>query len=96
MTVPNSSQSASVPAEYRTLYAYLNNRFADIVVLTFAQIESLLGFALPEHAHSRLDWWASAVDGAVSSKQALAWSQAHMTATPNLGAHSVMFERHAR
>ena len=94
MTVPHSSQASSVPTEYRSLYAYLNNRFADTIVLTFEQIESLLGFALPDNARCRLDWWASAVEGAVPSRQASSWSQARMTATPNLHANSVMFERH--
>ena len=36
--------------EYRLLYKYLHDRFADRVVLTFSEIESLIGFALPAAA----------------------------------------------
>ena len=32
-----------VPAEYLSLYTYLEHRFASIVVLTFEQMEALLG-----------------------------------------------------
>ena len=93
MTVPLSSVSSAVSSEYRSLHKYLNNRFADTVVLTFAQIESLLGFALPDMARLRLDWWASAPKGIAPSNQASAWTSASMTATPNLAAQKVMFER---
>jgi hypothetical protein len=74
----------------------LNNRFADTVVLTFEQIESLLGIALPDLARLRTDWWAGAVQGGVPSMQALSWTEACMTATPNLSARSVSFERQVR
>ena len=33
---------------YRLLYKYLQDRYADTVVLTFGQIESIVGFALPD------------------------------------------------
>jgi len=57
MTDPASAPSSVW--EYRSLYRYLDNRFADTVVLTFAQIESLLGFTLPDLARLRPDWWAA-------------------------------------
>ena len=93
MTVSHLLPSSGVAAEYRSLYTYLNARFADTIVLTFAQIETLLGFALPDQARSCLAWWAGAAEGCVPSDQASSWSQAHRSATPNLRAHSVMFER---
>jgi len=43
-------RSFPVPAEYLSLHKYLENRYADTVVLTFSQIEDLLGFVLPESA----------------------------------------------
>lgn len=91
MSIPEASQLVPVP--YRQLYQYLNGRFADRIVLTFEQIEMLLGFALPDLARLRNDWWASAAHGGVPSTQALSWTEASMTATPNLSARSVMFER---
>ena len=36
--------------KYKALYEYLDNRYANTVVLTFAQIEDLLGFTLPDPA----------------------------------------------
>ena len=79
--------------EYQSLYRYLENRFADTVVLTFAQVESLLGFTLPGPARLRPDWWAGPEADAVPSSQSRSWIEASRTATPNLRAQSVTFER---
>ena len=80
-----------MPAEYHSLHAYLEHRYATTVVLTFEQVESLLGFALPEPARSQRDWWtapASSLD-----RHPHAWMAAGRTATPNLLARTVAFER---
>lgn len=82
-----------VPAEYRSLHRYLVERYADIVVLTFAEIEDLLGFVLPELARVQPAWWATAGAGGTSSDQSRAWTEANRTATPNLPARTVAFER---
>jgi hypothetical protein len=79
------------PAEYRILHKYLRDRFADTVVLTFAQIEDLLGCALPDVARLRLDWWATTDEA--PSAQSRTWTQASRTAVPNLLARTVMFDR---
>jgi hypothetical protein len=86
-----SPLSASGP--YRALHAYLNGRYADTVVLTFAEIQDLLGFALPDAARVDIEWWGS--DGAEGgpSPQSRAWTEAHRTAKPNLFARTVVFER---
>ena len=49
--------SRLIPNEYLPLYHYLEHRYASLVVLTFDQIESLLGFALPEAALTDVAWW---------------------------------------
>jgi hypothetical protein len=75
------------------LYEYLENRYADVVVLTFGQIEDLLGFALPQRARTDRAWWTprqTPVDGRAFSE---AWTSAGRTATPNLLARNVVFER---
>jgi hypothetical protein len=82
-----------VAAEYLSLYKYLEERYADAVVLTFAQIEDLLGFMLPDVARLRYDWWAPADENRAPSAQAGSWIQANRTATPNLLARTVRFER---
>jgi hypothetical protein len=82
-----------VPAEFRSLYTYLEHRYASIVVLTFEQMEALLGFALPASARTEPDWWTSA---AVPSRlHSAAWTGAGRTAVPNLPARTVTFERQA-
>jgi hypothetical protein len=82
----------AVPAEYRSLYTYLDGRYASIVVLTFEQMEALLGFALPVSARTEPDWWTAA---AVPTRHSAAWIAAGRTAAPNLLARTVTFERPA-
>ena len=83
----------AVPAEYQSLHKYLAERYADVVVLTFAQLEDLLGFTLPQAARAEPEWWAESDAGLPRSPQARAWRLADRTATPNLTARTVMFER---
>ena len=83
---------SDVPVEYRALHKYLSERPADIIVLRIVEIEDLLGSKLPAPAHLQLEWWATTGVNPVSP-QSHAWTGAHRTATPNLGAQTVMFER---
>ena len=39
-----------MPGKYTSLYQYLENRYTNTVVLTFAHIEDLLAFPLPDSA----------------------------------------------
>ena len=57
---PAERRASRVPAQYRPLHDYLEHRHAAIVVLTFAQIEALLGVALPAPASTERDWWMDA------------------------------------
>jgi hypothetical protein len=91
MTTPGSHPFA-VTSEYRSLHKYLHDRYADSVVLTFAEIEDLLGFTLPDDARVEQAWWANA-DPDSPSPQSLSWIQASRTATPRLPAQVVVFER---
>jgi hypothetical protein len=79
--------------EYRLLYKYLRDRFADRLVLTFGQIEDLLGFSLPASARVESDWWSTPDTVADRSKQSDAWTLARRTAHVNLSAQCVTFER---
>jgi hypothetical protein len=45
-----------VPPEYLPLHEYLDRRYASMVVLTFQQIESLVGFRLPDAGATDLTW----------------------------------------
>jgi hypothetical protein len=79
-----------VPREYQALHTYLDNRYASVVVLTFDQIEALLGFALPARAKTERDWWTGTVD---TQRHCSAWTEAGRTAAPNLAARTITFER---
>jgi hypothetical protein len=80
-----------VAAPYVPLYTYLQHRYASNVVLTFEQVEALLGFALPAPARAERDWWTSPVSDMDGHSNA--WTVARRTATPNLWARTVAFER---
>jgi hypothetical protein len=86
-------QGGAVPAMYLPLHKYLKNRYADIVVLGFGEIEDLLGCTLPEAARLQQSWWANPEAEAAPSVQARSWTQADRTATANLQAQRVVFDR---
>jgi hypothetical protein len=83
----------AVPPKYLPLHKYLDERFADTVVLTFAEIEDLLGFPLPDPARLQPEWWVNAEADSSPSPQSRSWIQASRTATANLPAQIVVFER---
>ena len=89
--VPVQRPQPRVSAEYLALYTYLDHRYASTVVLTFEQIEALLGFALPDAARMERDWWTGAA--LRTGWHSDAWTMAKRTATPNLSARTVAFER---
>jgi hypothetical protein len=78
---------------YQLLYKYLSDRFANRVVLTFAEIEDLLGFSLPGPARLQREWWGDGASIAGRSAQSDSWTLACRTATVNMAAQSVVFER---
>jgi hypothetical protein len=88
---PVERRPTKVPAEYQSLYAYLEHRYASIVVLTFEQMEALLGFTLPAPASTDRDWWTGAA--VRMDRYAEAWVGAGRTAEPNLPARTVTFEK---
>lgn len=75
--------------EYRPLYVFLRDRYANRVVMTFAEIEELLMFPLPESARGDRNWWANAA----RSTQSFAWTLTNRTADVNLSAKSVAFDQ---
>jgi hypothetical protein len=80
-----------VPAAYLPLYAYLDRRYAATVVLTFEQIEALLGFTPPSPAFADAEWWTRSQG--TTDRHSEAWTAAHRTAAPQLSARIVAFER---
>ena len=90
-TVPRTVPRPRVRDGYLPLYTYLEHRYASSVVLTFEQMEALLGFALPAAARKEPGWWTSGADH--ETRDGEAWTAAKRTATPNLLAQHVRFER---
>lgn len=82
-------------SEYQPLHKYLQERFADRIVLTFGEIEDLIGCPLPSVARTEPAWWGSPDPATPRSAQADAWTLAGRTATVNMSAQSVIFEREA-
>ena len=79
--------------KFLPLYRYLENRYANTVVLTFGQIEDLLGFALPDLARTNLEWWTVTETRTAEPRYSDAWTLGRRTAKPNLLAQNVVFDR---
>src|SRR5690348_9031218 len=90
---PEVGPQRVVSGKYVSLYKYLHDRYADTVVLTFGQIESLVGFALPDPARFNTQWWTNTAATAAGTNYSDAWILANRLATPNLLAETVAFER---
>jgi hypothetical protein len=88
-----NAQSSVLSGISEPLYKYLDGRYADAVVLTFAEIEDLIGSALPEVARLSRDWWTTPDPDTTRSRFADSWIQARRIARPNLHALTVAFER---
>ena len=86
-------QGRVMSGKYLLLYRYLEDRYANTVVLTFAEIEDLLGFTLPDQARLHQEWWMDAATRAAGADYSDSWILASRTARPNLPAQTVAFER---
>ena len=71
----------------------LGEEVANTVVLTFQQVEDLLGFSLPDLARTNQEWWTIADISTTEARCSDAWTLARRTARPNLMAQTVAFER---
>jgi hypothetical protein len=91
--IDSAQKARADTGEYRLLHKYLRDRYANRVVLTFLEIEDLLGFSLPAPARLQPEWWSVTGPAAHQSAQSDAWTLASRTATVNLSAQSVVFER---
>jgi hypothetical protein len=89
-TAPDEARPP-VPAAYMPLYTYLDRRYAGTVVLTFEQIEALLGFAPPSPAFADAEWWTGPCGA--DDRHSAAWTAARRSAAPQLSARIVSFER---
>ena len=84
-------QGHGMSKDFLALHKYLVNRYSDVVVLTFAQMEDLLGSPLPATARRDLTWWNA--DEADNFEHSNSWRLANRTAVANLMAQTVTFAR---
>ena len=81
-------------SKYYALYQYLQQKRKDEVTLNFAQIEKLIGDALPASARRSRAFWSNRSKGAL---QAAAWIEAgYETSQADLDGERVTFRKIAR
>jgi hypothetical protein len=89
---PDAPQGHGMSQAYLSLHKYLVNRYANVVVLTFSQVEDLLGSPLPAPARQDPTWWNS--DDQHNFGHTNSWRLAKRSAVANLLAQTVTFECH--
>lgn len=90
--IDSASIRRAETGRYGALHKYLRDRFAGRIVLTFGEIEDLLGFPLPAGARADAAWW-SVIEAGSQSEQSDAWTVAERSATVNMPGQRVLFER---
>lgn len=79
-------------SKYDALYEYLRGQSLQRFVLSFAQIEDIIGYQLPSSA-VRPQWWENATDPNSSHVQCRAWRAAGYNAFLVGGSNRVRFEK---
>jgi hypothetical protein len=82
-----------VMSKYDPLYTHLTNLTADSVGMTFAEIDAVLGFDLPQSARQHRAWWANEAPETTRHRHSRAWTLAGRTATPNMKTETVLFKK---
>src|SRR3546814_2605407 len=77
--------------KYAALAAYLENQNIDLVSLSFAQIENIIGMALPDSARKHAVWWSNSPS---RGRHNQAWlGSGWETTNRNLKAQTISFQR---
>jgi hypothetical protein len=85
-------QMAVQRGKYAPLYHYLQQKQGSEWAATFAGLESILGFNLPDSARLYRPWWAN--DRKSGHSQSMAWTLAGWrTAQVDLDAETLLFRR---
>lgn len=79
-------------SKYEPLYKYLGSQSLQQFVLTFAEIEDIIGDQLPGSAN-RPQWWENVTDPNTSHVQCKAWRAAGYRAFLVHGSNKVRFEK---
>ena len=80
---------ADLSSKYDPLSAFLTAQYGDQVPMTFAEIERVLGVALPPSARKHRPWWSNNADNSAMTR---VWLKAGFrTAQVDLAAERVVF-----
>ena len=79
-------------AKYEPLRRFLRHRRGDVVTLTYAEIERIIGAILPNAANSS-DWWGNEASQARSRIQCDAWLGAGFVVADVEAGERVWFRR---
>jgi hypothetical protein len=90
-TEPAVPEGYGMSQAYLSLHKYLAARYATTVVMTFAEVEDLLGSPLPAPARQDPAWWNS--DDQRNFGHSNSWRLASRGAVANLTSKMVTFER---
>jgi hypothetical protein len=78
-------------SKYEPLRKYLENRRFDEVPMTFAEIEKVIGFKLPEKSQQHRAWWSNNASNSVMTK---AWLAAgYRTERVDMAGRRLVFRR---
>jgi hypothetical protein len=88
---PAAPQGHGMSKAFLALHKYLANRYSDVVVLTFGEMEDLLDSPLPAPARRDPAWWNS--DDQQNFGHTNSWRLANRTAVANLVSQTVTFAR---
>jgi len=76
-----TTRKGSIAGKYHRLEEYLSNSKKQIEVLTYDEIERILGFKLPPSAYKHRPWWANGGHNQANSWLNAGWK----VASVNLG-----------
>ncbi len=77
--------------KYEPLGAFLRGQHAPEVMLTFSQVEKIIGIKLPPKAQQQRAWWSNNPDNNVMTRVWLA--AGYETARVDIGARRLVFRR---
>ncbi|MEC0239050.1 hypothetical protein P4H66_04085 [Paenibacillus dokdonensis] len=77
-------------SKYEPLYKFLKSKNPKRLVMTFIEVEDVLGSSLPVSASKYMAWW----DGSSQHTQAYSWTKAGYKANPNLSENKVEFVKY--
>jgi hypothetical protein len=79
--------------KYAPLSRYLGLQSSQQIVLTFTEIEKILGADLPRSAATYPEWWANETNPESTHTQCRAWLAAGYKAYPDIASNIVRFTR---